>query len=433
MSLKDSDLPTAQEIEKQLERIIRSKRFRRASTSVKLLKLMAAYTLKNKKLTENIVGIRVFDRRKGWAPLLDSIVRTGRHNLQTYLAEYYGSAGVDDPVIIEAPEGGNYRVLCLYNPQSLANQSYLNGVNKLDDMFFTGNPISAEPDFTQAIARDPLHARAVLGRAEHHLIRLLFWNSPFDDLEKAEADAAAVLRLDERLMRAHLILAVIHCTRGKWPEAALAFECWKKHTLPEGRDLLWYAMFLLANGRQKEAFSLIQSSAANVSDATSQTIQGFLLYLARRFNLAEDCLLRAHRTRQDAGKRNHFAVLLAACVCLEQDRAGEAMILFRECRTKWFVDGFFALSFARMGDMDLARKLTVAMQYQSPRNYVPPLQLSLAHMALGETSQAIRFLETAYLDGDPWVMCIRHWPLFDPLRQDKQFKMLLKRMHRVTA
>ena len=100
MSSTEDRTPTRQEIEQQLERIGRSRRFRKARASIKLLKFLVVATLKKSRLSEHTIGVKVFRRRRDWVPLLDSCVRTGRHNLQMYLTEYYADEGSEDLSLI---------------------------------------------------------------------------------------------------------------------------------------------------------------------------------------------------------------------------------------------------------------------------------------------------------------------------------------------
>ncbi len=56
-------------------------------------------------LKEYTLGVDVFDRDERYDPRLDSLVRVEAGRLRSKLAEYYGEAGANDPVIIRMPRG----------------------------------------------------------------------------------------------------------------------------------------------------------------------------------------------------------------------------------------------------------------------------------------------------------------------------------------
>jgi serine/threonine-protein kinase len=51
------------------------------------------------------------------------------------------------------------------------------------------------------------------------------------------------------------------------------------------------------------------------------------------------------------------------------------------------------------------------------------------YTALGEKAQALAWLEGGYEQRDAWLVELKAWPWFDPLRDEPRFQALLRRMN----
>ncbi len=101
-------MPTRDEIEKELERVCRSEGFARSRRLCRFLRYVVDETLKgrDKGLKGYSIGLAVFDRRKDFDPVADSIVRVEAQRLRQALTLYYHDAGRNDPLRIDVPKGG---------------------------------------------------------------------------------------------------------------------------------------------------------------------------------------------------------------------------------------------------------------------------------------------------------------------------------------
>jgi hypothetical protein len=444
-------VPRPQEVKRQLERIQRSRRFKKAATSLKFLRLLVGSALKQRNLKEVAIGIKVFERGKDWVPLLDSIVRTGRHNLQRYLTEYYANEGCNDLIIFDVPEGTAYRVAYSYNPRSLAEKAYRAGLGKLKEMFqaggaeistlvgnnFVSGRLDTQADFDEALRYEPAHALALAARAEARLTRLLFWlDCPEEQLKMAGDDAAASLKLDETLRRAQMVFAVFcACCGGSEITERICGEFVQNvmHENDAYTGAFWSVMLLIAIHKEDAALEFSKARAAACPDDTvAQTAHGFVLYMMRQFDEARAQLITAESVGRSMYSRNWFAVFLRGLVALAQDDPAEALSSLDECQDKWFVEGFRILCYAKTGNGKKAGDMARALLHGSPAMYQPPLQLALANMATGDTGRTtFHWLEKALMQGDPWMMVFRLWPVFDPLRKrERSFKLLLEETKR---
>jgi hypothetical protein len=95
-------------IREQLQRLLTSHQFHRSERLARLLKFIVESGIHGDVagLKESILGREVYDRGEEFDGRLDPIVRTEVRRLRRKLQEYYQSAGLADPVVIEIPKGG---------------------------------------------------------------------------------------------------------------------------------------------------------------------------------------------------------------------------------------------------------------------------------------------------------------------------------------
>src|SRR4029450_6496326 len=91
-----------------LEKILSSPGFARNERLSNFLRFIVERELEGNgvELKESLLGIEVFDRKPGYDPRQDSVVRTEAAKLRDRLSKYYAGDGAADPVVIELPKGG---------------------------------------------------------------------------------------------------------------------------------------------------------------------------------------------------------------------------------------------------------------------------------------------------------------------------------------
>jgi hypothetical protein len=65
---------------------------------------------------------------------------------------------------------------------------------------------------------------------------------------------------------------------------------------------------------------------------------------------------------------------------------------------------------------------------QSKQRYVSPYDLAVVHVGLGDKDQAVKELRRAYEERSPHLVLLKAEPVFDNLRSDPRFALLLKDM-----
>jgi hypothetical protein len=80
------------------------------------------------------------------------------------------------------------------------------------------------------------------------------------------------------------------------------------------------------------------------------------------------------------------------------------------------------------GNVSKARDTLAELKKLRQEQYVQPVNIALAHAALGEKDDAFAWLDKACEEHAQWLSEIKVDPAFDPLRSDARFADLLKRI-----
>jgi hypothetical protein len=100
-------VPTPEEKQEQLEKILRSHVFHGAETLKSFLRFVVKKSLEGQQseLKEYTIATEVFGRSENYDPRIDSLVRVQAARLRAKLEEYYTSDGGKDKVLIHLPKG----------------------------------------------------------------------------------------------------------------------------------------------------------------------------------------------------------------------------------------------------------------------------------------------------------------------------------------
>ena len=92
---------------RQIDRLVSSVVLQGSESLCKLLRYLAEQALEHPgaAVKEYQIATEVFGRPSYFDPRLDSTVRVQTGRLRSKLTEYYGSAGAEDPVVVEIPKG----------------------------------------------------------------------------------------------------------------------------------------------------------------------------------------------------------------------------------------------------------------------------------------------------------------------------------------
>ena len=288
----------------------------------------------------------------------------------------------------------------------------------------------ARESFERAIAEDPAFGLAYLGLTAVHA-RLIKWDLvPFNDnLTQAQAVAEKALEMHEHLSEAYAILAVVNSLQWRWKAASQAFAIAIKNDPSSGE--LWeaYAItYLLPMKRLDQALEGIRK--AETLDPLSPSIgvsEGLVHYFQRDYEMAIDECRKALAVQPDLIGA-HFGL---ASALAQQSRSAEAIAGIESLKTPsedpMVVAYSGYLAGASRASRD-ARSALVRLDAISEHKPVPSYYKSLIYLGMGNTGQAMRSLEQAYVEREPSLIYLAVDPKWDRLRSHPRFIALLSKI-----
>jgi Tfp pilus assembly protein PilF len=94
-----------------------------------------------------------------------------------------------------------------------------------------------------------------------------------------------------------------------------------------------------------------------------------------------------------------------------------------------FTLGFLAYGYGRAGQRDEARRLIDLARRAAGAVYIPPSTLALGYVGLGEWDAAFEWWSQAIEVRDPLIIPIKSYPFFDPVRDDRRFQAMTRRLN----
>ena len=92
-----------------------------------------------------------------------------------------------------------------------------------------------------------------------------------------------------------------------------------------------------------------------------------------------------------------------------------------------FATAYLGYAYGAAGDRARALATIEKLKKKAVRGYVPPFNLAIVHLGLGELDRAMDLLEQASADDSQWMMYLKVDRIFDPLRSTPRFIALMKK------
>jgi tetratricopeptide (TPR) repeat protein len=287
--------------------------------------------------------------------------------------------------------------------------------------------------YERALAADPKYAAAYAGIADaYRLLSAPGWevDKPLILLSKAKAAAEQALALDPRSPQAHAALAMIRFNFD-WDLAGAEQEIREALRLnpsfAQGHQ--YYSGILTTQGRQDEAIDAARRAVElDPLAPTATTSLGVRYYYANR---PDEAIQQFQKTLDVAP---NFAVAhwgLAQCYRLQgrfDDQIRELLAAVQLSGNSSYMRAHLAYGYAVKGDRARAEALQKEIAADAGRRYVAPYHLALIAAGLGQTAEALRWLQRAYDDRSGWLLFLPVEPEFDELRQVPEFLHLIARI-----
>lgn len=290
---------------------------------------------------------------------------------------------------------------------------------------------TAKAYFDQAIEIDPNYAQAYTGLADSYAL-MGDWQygvmPPKEALPKAKAAAVKALELDDTLGEAHNSLAFL-LDGFDWNFEASGQEFRRAIELNPGYATAhhWYAWHLSLLGRFDEAIAEMRK--AQSLDPLSLIINADLAEVLMLAHSYDESILQSRKTIE---MDPDFALAhnqLAQAYLQKQmylEAVAELKKALQLSPDSPAIIANLARAYVGSGKRSEALKLLNELQKRSTPAYSNAAEIAVIYASLGDADQAMNWLERGYQERfNPGVL-LR--PGFDPLRSDKRFQDLLRRI-----
>jgi TolB-like protein/tetratricopeptide (TPR) repeat protein len=290
--------------------------------------------------------------------------------------------------------------------------------------------------FERSIEENPRYAPAYVGLAHAYRMFGLSLERPPDEVgSKSKTAALQAVAIDENLAEAHAVLAfTTFWYEWNWKGAERHFERALELGL-ESPDVWWmYAHLRSSLLRDDEALAMVER--ARVLDPLSSLIHAmegqFLLHAGR----TADAVPRL-KEAIELDPRSRVAHLFAAKAYIEQglfeEGLAEAQISHDLCPANSSGRANVAYAHARAGRRSEAAKILAGLLELAAKQYVPAFNIAMIHSALGQTSDALTWLERGIEQRVPYMTFLASDPKWKNLRDDPRYLSLLRRLNLPTV
>jgi TolB-like protein/Tfp pilus assembly protein PilF len=286
--------------------------------------------------------------------------------------------------------------------------------------------------FGQAVARAPGYARAFVGLADAYAVSAFYdYRAPGEAYPKAEAAAQNALRIDPTLAAPHATLGYIRTYYDlDWPRAEEEFK--RAIALDAGYSTAhqWYANLLTVAGRFSEAEREMRvAQEADPLSLIANAALGWTFYYAGRFEAALE------QSRKTLALNPNFELAhlwggwsLEAMGRREEARSWitEAVRLSHGSVLPRLALAYVLARSASPAAKDSARAIAQEIErFHAAGTYVPSYEVGKLHLALGDRSTALQWLERAYAERSHSRAFARVDPQLALLRGDPRWMRLI--------
>jgi tetratricopeptide (TPR) repeat protein len=285
-------------------------------------------------------------------------------------------------------------------------------------------------EFEQAVAKDSRFAMAFAALADAHLQLSLATGLPTGrPYQKAKVAAQRALEIEPNLADAVNVLAEVAAYSWEWPEAVRLFQRALELNPSYAQAYHDYGFYLLSMGRVAEATEWAKK--ARLLDPLSVTFAADLAwmpYFLRQYDEAIRALKEVETMEPDSPLA---AVYLA--LTFQQKGQFEQAIAAAKRALELDAENYPALStlafvYGKAGRRDEAKRILNDLQAEAARRPVPAFHFMMINLGLGDTEQALMWLERAYQERFYMLSIVNVMPEFDAVRAHPRFQRIVRQI-----
>jgi TolB-like protein len=280
--------------------------------------------------------------------------------------------------------------------------------------------------FQQALEKDPKFSRAWTGIAKVWLWLADAYVPPLEAYPKVRDAALRALELDDEEAEAHVYLAETRRILD-WDLDGAEAEFNRAVAIDPNSTPSNYFIAALYAARGDRDKALVFLQRTSKIDPASLWVSNFACELYRYFGLYDEAIAAGERALQLDPTFAHYGEPSLAALYREMGRFDDAIALYQKAREFTGRPGFgLAITYARMNQREKA--LEALEGAVEGWGYRPGDAIAHVHVTLGEHDHAIRELERACEQRSSSLHGVGIAPEFVPLRSDKRFRSILKRI-----
>jgi len=286
--------------------------------------------------------------------------------------------------------------------------------------------------FQQAIAKNPNYAIAYAGLADSLSI-IGFWClvPPDEGCGRAKGLALKALEMDPNLAEAHLSLAwstMLYDYDFSAAKREFVRSIELNPCLAQAHQ--WFGFYLATMGHYEESYTeLNRASRLDPCSGIIHWTSGFVHWRARQFDQA----IKQHEKALELDPHSaqwHWGLGVA---CLDQglhERAIDALQTADKLSPNVpIIIGYLGAAYAAAGHLDAVQTMLEQLNELSKQRRVNPYVAGRIYATLDKKGEALRWLEIAYRQRDPWMLSLKTEAGFDALRSEPRFQDLMRHMN----
>ena len=284
--------------------------------------------------------------------------------------------------------------------------------------------------FDQAIQIDPEFAEAYAGLGDCYYFLSNVYLPPDEAMPRALSLAQKALHINEFIAEAHATTAVVKAFyRWEWESAEEGFKRAIELKPSYNTARQYYGLFLIAWGRLEEAmFQLNQAYKLDPLSLSAEMTAVLPYYFGGQIEMTIE------KTKRLIKSNPHFhppyQVLGFSLMQIGEISRGIEKIEKGQDLSKNVNNlGYMGYAYAKAGLTDKAQGILKNLLSRDQRGeYIRPDQIALIYISLGEKDKAFEWLNKAIDKKVEELILLKVEPLFDSIRSDDRFQMLLQRM-----
>ena len=311
-----------------------------------------------------------------------------------------------------------------------AHDAYLKGrylFNRPSDE----NLKKAIAQFEEAVRSSPEFAPAYSGLADAY--EWAGWNegvfTATEAKPKAKAAAEKAIQLDDTSAEAHTSLATFmlfyeYDWTGCEREYRRAFALNPNYAYAHDQ----FGVGLAFLGRLDESLSEGKIAAALDPLSPQIPIDSIFAFMGKGdYQGAREQVRRS----ADLDPASFYPPMAYGWIDIEEGKFGDAVRELEKSKAieaPAFVTAFLGYAYGASGDRAHALVQIEDLKKRSLHGYLPPFNLALVYIGLGDRQRALDYLEQAYTSDSEWLGWLKEDHMFDSLRAEPRFKALMRKL-----